>query len=367
MDRLIEIWFPAPSSFTGENVVELHCHGGLAVIKAVFAKLQSFGFRMAERGEFARRAFENGKMDLTEVEGMGALISAQTERQRVRALMAMSGGDSAAYQKWRDDLVSLSALAAARMDYSADELPQNVNEQIAARRESLIAGLRAALASKTHRIEAGYDVVLAGPVNSGKSSLFNALIGESRALVSPVEGTTRDAITAELDIGGYLVRLIDTAGLRESDDEVERMGIEKARDYIESADLVLRLSDAEIHVVPYEIAVVSKTDLLVEKKRQSGAIYVSAETGEGLGELLAAIEKKIHEDLENSDGDVSVSARTRGHIEAAMSHLEKSNGKNADTEAEHIGRAAYEIGLILGIIGSDEIYASVFSQLCLGK
>ena len=381
IDRLIAIWFPAPNSFTGEDVVELHCHGGTAIVNAVFEKLRGFGFRMAERGEFARRAFDNGKMDLAEVDGMRTLIDARTEKQRARALLAMTGADSEIYMRWRGEMIRLAALAAATLDYASDDLPADVNERVLGGAAALAAEIRAALRSPAHKIESGFSVVLAGPVNAGKSSLFNALLGESRAIVSDIPGTTRDVVSAELDVGGFLVRLSDTAGIRESEDKIESMGVGRAIAAAAAADMVLRGSAVSEQVSDgddNEIVVVNKCDLLkkhpaagfaggIPPKEGNATLYVSAKTGTGVKELLDIIRKRIEKIAADAEGDIVVGERARGGLERAAAELEQIGAALPELQAEHITAAAVEIGRILGIIGSEEIYDSVFGQLCLGK
>jgi len=371
IDKLIAIYFPAPNSFTGEDIVELQCHGSYAVIQAIFEKLRGFGFRMAERGEYARRAFENGKMDLTEVEGLRALIDAKTERQRLRALRSMTGRDSKQLEDWRGEMIKLAALSAARMDYAADELPTNIDERINFRLDRFWREIDDALTwSETGRlIESGCSVVLAGKTNVGKSSLFNRMIGEGRAIVSDIPGTTRDIVSAELDLDGFLVRLSDTAGLRESNDEIEKIGIEKTLSAMRDGDIVINVfdsNDAEIIEKDHTLNVINKADL-IEKKTKPHAIYVSAKTGEGIDDLMNAIKAEVKNRIDEGDSDLAITERARGHLETAESELKLASKAAPELQAEHIMAAADEIRQILGLIGLDEIYDSVFEQLCLGK
>ena len=363
IDKLIAIYFKAPNSFTGEDIIELHCHGGRAVIQAIFDKLRSFGFRMAEKGEFSRRAFQNGRMDLFQVDAMRALIDAETDKQRQRALRAFA--DSETYLRWRSEMVEIAAFAAARMDYDSEDLPKNINEEILRKTKNLISELEKALNSNARIIESGFNIVIVGETNVGKSSLFNRLLGQSRAIVSEIPGTTRDVISAELDIDGYLVRLLDTAGIRESKDQIEIIGIGKTYQEIQRADLILRVYDREPKDFEEGIVIINKSDLI--KKKKPGFQYVSAKTGEGLDELLKLIKQKIHDALDEAENDLVVSDRARTHLLNALLELKKVEFETVDLQSEHISNAASEIGMILGIIGSDEIYDSVFGRLCLGK
>ncbi|MDR1207607.1 MAG: tRNA uridine-5-carboxymethylaminomethyl(34) synthesis GTPase MnmE [Rickettsiales bacterium] len=378
IDRAIAIYFSAPNSFTGEDVIEFHTHGSQAVIQKLFDTLKSHGARMAEPGEFTRRAFHNSKMDLAEVDGLCALIDSRTDKQRARALKSMAGADSAAYENWRNRMIEIAAYSAAMLDYPSDELPQNIGKTLLSRTKELHDEITAALAraNATRAVQSGFNIALAGPVNAGKSSLFNRLVGESRAIVSDIPGTTRDVITAEIDVDGYLVRLLDTAGLRDTDDPIENMGISRTMDACDNADMVIRLQSAK-HIAQSddikdnEIVVVNKSDLHTENSALQSAnhILVSALTGKGIPELLEIIKRKVHEMLDGAESDVVVNARTKTLLEESAAELNQaiSNNSSHDIFAEHARAASDAIGRILGIIGADEIADKIFGQLCLGK
>ncbi|MCL1785823.1 MAG: tRNA uridine-5-carboxymethylaminomethyl(34) synthesis GTPase MnmE [Alphaproteobacteria bacterium] len=397
IDRAIVIYFQGPNSFTGEDVIEFHTHGSDAVIQKLFDCLRAMGARMANPGEFARRAFDNNKMDLVAVDGLAALIDSRTERQRRAALRAAAGADSAVYMRWRAEMVDIAAYAAAMLDYPADELPANIGEILLARTQSLHDEIAAALAraGAARAVRSGFNIAIVGPVNAGKSSLFNRLIGESRAIVSDVPGTTRDVVSAEIDIDGYLVRILDTAGLRETDDVVENLGIERTHAEIENADLVIRVCDdnspqweesqngASHDAVGgkqnNEIVIYNKCDIMpptggaAADSPQGGSncpMRVSALTGEGIPKLLEIIKHEVHARLDNAESEVVVNERTKGLLEQAAAELKSAvaaHGTGHEIFAEHVRIASDKIGQTLGIIGADEVMDSVFGQLCLGK
>ena len=377
IDRAIAIYFVAPNSFTGEDIIEFHTHGSAAVLQKLFAALMAFGARMAKPGEFSRRAFDNNKMDLTEADGLCALLDARTERQRVAALKSMAGSDSAVYENWRAQMVEISAYAAAILDYESDDLPENLGEKILAGVQKLRTEISNAILRSTavRAIQGGFNIAIVGPVNAGKSSLFNRLVGQSRAIVSDIPGTTRDVVSADIDLDGYLVRLSDTAGLRETNDEIEKIGISRANDEIKNADLVINLQTSNFKPQTpnkdNEIIVINKSDLLQPSnlKPQTSTIYVSALTGRGIDDLLSLIKQKMHEMLDGAESDVAVNQRAKAHLITAETELGNAEKQieNMDLFAEHVRRAADEIGQILGIIGASEIADMVFGNLCLGK
>lgn len=375
IDQVILVFFAAPHSFTGTDVIEIHSHGAPAVINKIFDFLATTGARMASRGEFSRRAFYNGKMDLTDIDGLAALLDAQTERQRRAALKSMMGRDSQIYNAWRSQMIEIAAYAAAILDYADDELPTNIGEKIRDKVQILYNEINNAISryAASRAIRSGFNITLAGNTNAGKSSLFNRLVGESRAIVSDTPGTTRDVIDATLDIDGYMVNISDTAGLRDTDDEIEQIGIQRTNDEIKNADLILRVVDGTQNApiangAPNEITVINKSDLC-DCKNKNDAIYVSAKTGDGIDNLMIAIRKKIDELVGNSESQITVNARTRALMMDAQNELRAaiSVGDNYDMFAEHVRRAADAIGKILGTISAADVMDATFSQLCLGK
>lgn len=375
IDQTILVFFAAPHSFTGTDVIEIYSHGAPAVINKIFDFLSTTGARMATRGEFSRRAFLNGKMDLADIDGLAALLDAQTERQRRAALQSMTGRDSRIYDTWRAQMVEIAAYAAAILDYADDELPTNIGEKIRDKTQNLYNEIDSAISryAASRAIRSGFNITLAGNTNAGKSSLFNRLVGENRAIVSDTPGTTRDVVSCTLDIDGYMVNISDTAGLRDTDDAIEQIGIQRTNDEIKNADLILHVidgqsSDFKVQSSNNEITVVNKSDLC-DCKNKSDAIYVSAKTGDGIDNMMIAIRKKIDELVGTSESQLTVNARTRALLTDARTELRDAitAGDNYDIFAEHVRRAADAIGKILGTISAADVMDATFSQLCLGK
>lgn len=380
IDQCLLVFFPAPNSFTGEDVIEIHTHGAPAVIEKIFEYLTLLGMRIATRGEFSKRAFFNNKMDLADVDGLAALLDAQTDKQRKTALKSMLGGDSDVYNSWRTQMLEISAYAAAMLDYSPDDLPLNIDQTILARVEKLHREISAALGTyKVARaIRGGINVALVGETNVGKSSIFNYMVGANRAIVSDIAGTTRDVVSATIDIDGFLVNLNDTAGLRETDDEIESIGIEKTKAEIENSDIIIRvytpeniplyrIDDTRIGPNP-NIYVVNKIDTS-DCFDESFGINVSVKTGEGMQVLMNALRATIHEMFDGAESGLVVNARTKSLLEQAEKELSTALnvGDNYDLLAEHVRGAADAVGKILGVITATEVLDTTFGQLCLGK
>ena len=373
IDQCIMIYFAAPQSFTGQDIIEIHTHGATAVINKVFSFLSTQNMRMANPGEFSRRAFMNNKMDLTDVDGLAALLDAQTDKQRQFALKSMLGGDSETYNTWRSKMIEISAYAAAILDYDADDLPLNIDKKILNQTRELYNEIEKTLShyNISHAITHGFNITLIGETNVGKSSIFNKLVGSNRAIVSNTPGTTRDVISAQIDIDGFLVNLSDTAGLRETDDQIEQMGINRTKQEQDSADLILHIFNNKTDTQPDNktIIVINKSDELKSKTNKK-AIYTSAKTGAGIDELLNAIRKHLHDALDLSDNTLVINTRTHKLLTDTQTELksaiEKYNG-NYDIFAEHIRAAADNIGKILGTITTNDVMDATFSQLCLGK
>lgn len=374
IDQCLVIYFPAPHSFTGEDVIELHTHGAPAVISAVFEYLSSLNMRMATPGEFSRRAFYNNKMDLADVDGLAALLDAQTDIQRKHALQSMLGRDSEIYNTWRGSMVEISAFAAAMLDYSPDDLPANIGETIQKRTQKLYDEIGVALQGyrASRAIRGGINVALVGETNVGKSSIFNYMVGSNRAIVSDIAGTTRDVVSSTVDIDGYMVNLADTAGIRETTDEIESIGIERTKNEIENADIVIRVFAPDNFVTDTfnqnEIVLINKADTIKTHEIKS-VIYTSVKTGLGMDAFMDTLRKKIHEMFDGRESDLSINARTKSLLETAHNELSHAirAGDNYDIFAEHTRRASDAIGKILGTITANEILDMTFGQLCLGK
>jgi tRNA modification GTPase len=382
LDRGLALWLPGPASFTGEDIAELHIHGGRAVVGRVIDALLSLrGMRLAEPGEFARRAFENGRIDLTEVEGLADLIAAETEAQARQAIAQAEGGARALYESWREDLVKAQALAEAGLDF-ADEA--DVAADAAVQADAAVAKLVGAITHhladrRGERLRDGFRVVIAGPPNVGKSSLLNALARRDVAIVSEEAGTTRDVIEVHLDLGGLPVIVTDTAGIREAQGAVEAEGIRRTLARVEDANLVLWMvdasagpqSDAESPTIAdnsRQITVLNKTDLVNSGLLPSG-IALSAKTGEGVSELVDILAKHAEEGLAVGEPAVITRARHRAELEAAAEALQRFRQERGGPElkAEELRIAARHLGRLTGRIDVEEVLGAIFSEFCIGK
>ena len=373
LDRGLAIFFPAPASFTGEDVVELHLHGGRAVVTGVLSALARLpDLRAAAPGEFTRRAFENGKLDLTEVEGLADLIDAETEAQRVQALRQMEGALGQLYEGWRGRLVRLLAYAEAEIDFPDEEVPGDLIAKLGPEIARLQAGIAAHLddGGRGERLRDGIEVAIVGPPNVGKSSLLNRLARREAAIVSDEAGTTRDVLEVRLDIGGVPVTLADTAGLREAAGAIEREGVRRALERAERADLrlVVAAPDAGDFALarPGDIRLLNKIDLGAEVP--AGVIGVSAATGAGLDLLEAALAEKVGLAYGVSEHPLITRARHReGLRECAAALARAGEGSEADLVAEDLRLAARALGRITGRIDVEELLDVIFRDFCIGK
>src|SRR5437868_580747 len=368
LDDALVLRFDGPASSTGEDVVELQCHGGRAVVDAVLSALGTLeGMRQAQPGEFTRRAFENGRIDLTEVEGLADLIEAETESQRKAALAIAEGGLRKHIAMWQDHLLGLSARAERAIDY--DEEDESVDPSLLRDCANLAAELRQWLdRPRIEPLKDGIRVVVAGPPNVGKSSLINAIAGEERAIVTPIPGTTRDHIEVPLALAGIPVLLTDTAGLRDSEDEVEAIGIARTSALVGAADVLVWLGDSvDAPEHPRLIKVHGKADLSERAIAPNGAIAVSSVTGEGLKPLLERIENVAKLLLPGEDA-IALNRRQAMHIEEAAQAVQ---GVVASGDlvliAENLRLARNAFDRLTGRAGVEDVLDALFSRFCLGK
>lgn len=367
LDEALVLAFPAPASATGEDCAELHCHGGRAVVSGVCAALGAMrGVRAAEPGEFTRRAFANGRIDLAQAEALGDLLAAETELQRRAAQAGVGGALSAEVERWRDEVLALSAMVEAVLDFSdeddADTLPTKFGE----RRDLLRRELEAALARpRAERLRDGIRVVLAGPPNAGKSSLFNALLGDGTAIVSPLAGTTRDVLERPVAFGGVPFVLIDTAGLRESGaGEIEALGIARAQTQIAHADIVVWLGP-EGEGPAGAIEVQSRSDDADAPRKLRPDHLVSSVSGVGLAALEADLVTRAQR-LLPKPGFAAINARQAGLVAAAARAL---TGQSDDLllVAESLREARLAFDRLLGNAGVENMLDALFARFCIGK
>ncbi len=377
IDSALVLYFPSPASFTGEDVAEFHIHGARAVLARLLVVLCALpGLRLAESGEFTRRAFEAGKLDLAAVEGLADLIDSETEWQRRQALRQMEGtlGDSVG--RWRSALIESMALLAAEIDFSDEgDVTGPLVEQALTGVTLVLPELSAALGSFAmgERVREGFVVVLAGPPNAGKSSLMNALARRDVAIVSPVAGTTRDAIEVRLDLAGLPVLLVDTAGLRDSVDPIESEGVRRARALVARADLVLSLRaiDSEpdrIHREANSLAIATKADLSGPPSLP-GELPISVVSGDGLEALLTAIVGRLS-GLTQAEPALLTRERHRVAVAQAIVALEHAvDGRHGQAEllAEDIRVAVLALERLLGRIDVEDVLDQLFSGFCIGK
>jgi tRNA modification GTPase len=369
LDRALLLRFPAPASATGEDVVELHLHGGRAVVAAVLGALAAIeGLRPAVPGEFTRRAFENGRIDLAEAEGLADLLAAETQSQRRSALALAEGALSRRVAEWERRVLALAAALEAVIDFSDEgEVGEGTPAGWTAETKALAGEIRAALARPpAERLREGVRIVVAGPPNAGKSSLLNYLAGREVAITSSIAGTTRDVVEAPTAIAGTPLLLVDTAGLRDGGDEVEAIGIARARRVIEAADLILWLGDPADGPEPDRtLFVQSKADIL---PRDSNAdFHVSSETGEGMEGLVQELASRAGR-LLPVEGEAALNARHRTAIGEALEAVEAA-GAAADLllAAESLRQARTALDRITGRSGVEDMLDTLFGRFCIGK
>lgn len=389
IDEVVATYYQAPGSFTGEDMLEIATHGGLLVPATVLAAAISAGAREAQPGEFTRRAVLNGKLDLLQAEAIGDLIDARSSAAHRQALRQLDGELSRRSLALRDRILHVEALLAYEIDFPEEDDGPIPRERIQHAAESALAEIRSLLATADQGtlIHEGALVVFAGAPNAGKSSLFNALLGEGRAIVTEVPGTTRDAIEAVLDRPRWPLRLVDTAGLRTTTDRLEQLGIETAERYLAGAALVLACGESEEDVDHVDalvrartsapvLAVRTKADLVANNTQIGGrSLAVSARSGTGLSELLEAIDRRLIEDHGAPEGDSSGLTRTRHRVAVAVAAEELSafcsalatGTLPASIAAIHVRSAADALGELIGVVQTDDVLDVVFRQFCVGK
>ncbi|KAJ3361729.1 tRNA modification GTPase gtpbp3, mitochondrial [Allomyces javanicus] len=387
--------FPAPRSFTGEDVVELHAHGGPAVVKSILGALAKLrGFRMAERGEFAQRSFLNGKLNLTEVEGIKDLVNAETDAQRRQALRQSEGELGNLYEEWRATIISSMGHMEAMIDFGEDEqFEDGVWESTQSRIHQLRAAINAHLddGRRGEILRSGIRTTIFGPVNAGKSSLLNYLARRRVAIVSDIPGTTRDVVESLVDVGGYPVLLGDTAGLRAADDPVERIGIEIAHERLKGeTDLKIAVVDVTQPRTQLEelkpwldqatVVVLNKVDklesgsaMLDEWVRDAmqltpHVVAVSVKSQQGLDQFIRELETLLTDQYGRQEGPALTNERHRGHLVRCVDHLDRFLAEqDVVLAAEELRRAAQCVGAITGAVDVEEVLDVVFRDFCIGK
>jgi tRNA modification GTPase len=373
VDEALVLRFPAPRSYTGEDVVEYHVHGGPAVVAALLDELGRVpGLRMAEPGEFTRRAVENGRLDLTQAEAIADLVDAETEVQRRQAVRQLEGNLSELYEKWRGQLIRSAAWIEATIDFPDEEIPQDALDASRGAIGDIANEMQSHLSDgrRGEILRDGFHVAVIGPPNAGKSSLVNALAQRDVAIVSDIPGTTRDVLEVRLNLKGYPVILSDTAGLREGRDPIEQEGIRRAQVRAKEADLRLLVLDGAAGDRPRgfsgDVEIWSKADL--RSDWQERGLRISAKTGEGLSALVDLLAKRAEESMQTGEAPVLSRARHRMAVEQAERHLRESLAALApELAAEHLRLALTQIGRITGRVDLDELLDVVFRDFCLGK
>ena len=387
IDEGIILWFPGPQSYTGEDMAEFHIHGSKPAIEALHASILKIeNCRLAEPGEFTKLAFQNGKINLLKAESIADLISSETELQRKQALEIMNGKSANKFNELREKLLRILSHIEAKIDFPEDDLPNDITNNIKKICSEVLINIKKILEDQKvgEIIREGFKIAIVGPTNAGKSSLLNYLSNRDVAIVSEIAGTTRDVIETHLNIDGYPVIVSDTAGIRESKNEIEKKGIKLALKKAEDADLKLVVIDAKSVdikgvfkdlVDKNSILVVNKSDLLNEelkpeiKKKEH--ILISIKNKKNIDDLVLKIKKKLKEKFIISEDILITRERHRYHLEECLNHLKNFEKKNTsldfDTAAEDLRLATQHLGMIVGKVGVEEILGSIFNDFCIGK
>lgn len=386
LDEAICIYFQSPNSYTGEDVLELQIHGGRAVVKTLLAELGKIkGLRLAERGEFTKRAVLNGKMDITEAEGINDLINAETYQQVRQSLKQMGGELSSLYDSWRTGIIHILAFTEAYIDFPEEEIPSDIETRISDKIRGLQQEIKQHLCDdRGQKLRDGYNVAIIGAVNAGKSSLLNKLVKKDAAIVSSMEGTTRDVVEVFMDLNGFPVIFADTAGLRETADIVEQEGIRRALVRANNADLKLAVFDGSKENFDEEtlkqtddktLIIINKQDITTKENKEKAklkfgenAVFISTENETDIKYLLDLIENKVRSELEVREAPAMTQLRHKELLQKTLEALTRAEKDiEVDLKAEDLRLAARYLGKITGSIDVEEILDVVFKEFCIGK
>ena len=387
IDEGVLLWFPGPNSYTGEDLAEFHVHGSRAVINALHSTISKIeNCRLAEPGEFTKRAFQNGKINLIEAESIADLISSETEIQRKQALKIMSGKSSDQFNSWREKLLKILSHIEAKIDFPDEDLPKDILTNIQKTSDQVSSEIQRTLNDQKvgERIREGFKIAIIGPSNAGKSSLLNYLSKRDAAIVSEIAGTTRDVIETHLNFDGYPVVVSDTAGIRDSKDEIEKKGIKIALNRAEDADLKLVIVSAKNVdftkvlkdlLAKNAILVVNKSDLikgkLNSKFKKYKHVLISIKKDLNLNKLISKIKSKLKNQFISTENILITRERHRQNLKNCVYHLqkfqEKKSAKDFDKSAEDLRLATRHLGMIVGKVDVEELLGSIFSDFCIGK
>ncbi len=387
IDEGVIIWFPAPYSYTGEDLAEFHVHGSRAVINAMHSSISKVkNCRLAEPGEFTKRAFQNGKINLLKAESIADLVSSETEIQRKQALQIMSGRSSCRFNSWREKLLKILSHIEAKIDFPDENLPNNIIKEIRKTSHKILTEIQKTLKDDRvgERIREGFKIAIVGPTNSGKSSLLNYLSKRDVAIVSEIAGTTRDVIETHLNLDGYPVIISDTAGIRNSQNEIEKKGIKIALNRAEDADLKLVIVSAKNLdftgvlkdlLTKKAILVVNKSDLvkgkLNSKLKKRKHVLISVKKNLNLNKLILKIKSKLKNKFTTTEDVLITRERHRQNLINCVQYLEKFQKKNStqdfDKAAEDLRLASRHLGMIVGKVDVEELLGSIFNDFCIGK
>jgi len=387
IDEGVMIWFPGPNSYTGEDLAEFHVHGSRAVINAMHASISKIkNCRLAEPGEFTKRAFQNGRINLLKAESIADLVSSETEIQRKQALKIMSGKSSDKFNSWREKLLKVLAHVEAKIDFPEESLPKHIISDIQKMSNKILAEIKKTLNDQSvgERIREGFKIAIIGPPNSGKSSLLNHLSKRDAAIVSEIAGTTRDVIETHLNLDGYPVIASDTAGIRSSKNEIEKKGIKIALKRAEDADLkliIVSIKNVNFTAVlknllkKNAILVVNKSDLIKRKLNNKFKKYdhvlISIKKNSNLNKLILKIKSKLKKKFSTNEDILITRERHRQSLINCVYHLENFKKKNSvedfDKAAEDLRLATRHLGMIVGKVDVEELLGDIFSDFCIGK